>query len=453
MGIGIYTLATFTLAVLVLGCAQQETSQTSNANPVNARNQVTTEQVVDAIADPNWVVVDTRASDAFNGWALEDIERGGHIPGAVDFSATWLDVDLEDRTQRLQQVLHTKGIDPADNIVLYSIRENDRQRVADFLMGLGYQKIHHFDLQQWLGVDGKLERYPQHHLLVPPSIVKRLIDGELPETFDDAAKIKFVEVSWGDETSSYSKGHIPGSFHVNTDHFEPPPKWYLGDSQVLSGFAADYGFQRDDTVIISSADVMASYRLCVVLLYMGVADARVLNGGLAAWKRAGYSVETEAHPPTKSGPFGAPIPQRPELVIETKLVQSRLSVQDEFALINTRTWAEFLGETSGYTYHQHKGRIPGASYGQGDFRGPDSMTPYRNVDQTMRNFDEIMSVWRQSGIDTEKHLCFMCGGGWRAAEVLMFARVAGKKDSSLYSDGWIGWSNDPQNPVETGPRK
>ena len=44
----------------------------------------------------------------------------------------------------------------------------------------------------------------------------------------------------------------------------------------------------------------------------------------------------------------------------------------------------------------------------------------------------------------------MCGSGWRAAEVLTYANVRGYDNSALYSDGWIGWSNDASNPVETG---
>lgn len=36
-------------------------------------------------------------NDAFNGWKLDEVERGGHIKGAVDFSANWLTVDSKDK--------------------------------------------------------------------------------------------------------------------------------------------------------------------------------------------------------------------------------------------------------------------------------------------------------------------------------------------------------------------
>ncbi len=289
------------------------------------------------------------------------------------------------------------------------------------------------------------------NLLVPPPIVKLLLEGQLPETFEGAKRIKFAEVSWGEEDASYSKGHVPRSFHVNTDHFEPPPTWMLGSPQVLSEFAEKYGFQWDDTVILSGEDPTACYRLAIVLRYMGVEDVRVLNGGFQAWKAAKYSIETKSNPPPKAKTFGTRIPRRPELIDGITRVKTGLQTPADFALVDTRTWAEFSGKASGYKYHRHKGRIPGSVYGQADFRGTNSLTPYRNIDNTMRNADEIKTLWKKSGIDIQKHLSFMCGSGWRAAEVLTFAQVMGLSNTSLYSDGWIGWSNDRRNTVETGP--
>ncbi len=42
----------------------------------------------------------------------------------------------------------------------------------------------------------------------------------------------------------------------------------------------------------------------------------------------------------------------------------------------------------------------------------------------------------------------MCGSGWRAAEVLTYAQVMGLDKVSMYSNGWIEWSGDPDNPIE-----
>ena len=49
------------------------------------------------------------------------------------------------------------------------------------------------------------------------------------------------------------------------------------------------------------------------------------------------------------------------------------------------------------------------------------------------------SIWKGAGIDTSTHLSFMCGGGYRAAEVLWDAWVMGLSNVSLFADGWTGW--------------
>ena len=423
----------------------------SAQDDATSASQLSATEVAKIVEDDDWVLVDTRPTDAFNGWALDGITRGGHLPGAVDFPAGWLDVEVKGKTDRLAAALATKGIRPDRHIVLYGIGKRDSQKVAAYLGQAGFRKLHVFDLKDWNADKLRpLVRYRNFQLLVPASIVKRLMTGQLPETFGETKRVKFVEASWGGEGASYSKGHVPGSFHVNTDHFEPPPSWKLGSPEVLERFATRYGFQADDTVVVSGKDPTASYRLAIVLRYMGVADVRVLNGGFDAWKAAGYKVETQSVPPPKSPGFGTRIPKRPALIDTTPEVKRRLKQTKKFTLVDARTWAEFIGTTSGYKYHFRKGRIPGSAYGQATFTGANSLTPYRNIDNTMRNAKEILALWKRSGIATDRHLSFMCGGGWRAAEVLTFAQVLGLPRTSLYSDGWIGWSNDRSNPIATG---
>jgi len=446
------SIQTFSLTILTLAIAL--VAMCSNACGQNQERPVevlTASDVSRVIEDDQWVFVDTRPTDAFSGWKLEGIERGGHLPGAVDFPASWLDSDHSEKARLLSSALRVKGIEPKRHVVLYGTSKRDRDRVSRYLHNAGFRKLYDFDLRAWAADESlPLVRYTNFHLLVPPSVVKQILDSQVPETFAHAKRFRFVEVSWGGEEASYLKGHVPQSYHVNTDHFEPPPSWYLGDRDVLRRFAEKYGFQKDDTAILSSANPTASFRLAVVLRYIGVDDVRVLSGGFAAWKAAGYPVETTSVAPPKTSTFDAVLPQQPELILKTEQVKDRLRESPAFTLVDTRSWPEFIGRTSGYKYHSHKGRIPGSVYGQADFTGENSLTPYRNIDNTMRNAAEIQALWKQSGIDTQNHLSFLCGGGWRAAEVLTIAHVMGLENTSLYSDGWIGWSNDQTNAIDTG---
>ena len=413
---------------------------------------IATKELQDKLTDDSWVVVDTRINDAFNGWKLDNVERGGHIKGAVDFSANWLTVDADDKEKTLDKALETKGIDKDKNIVLYDANVKDAKSVANYLSEKGYKNLYTYNVADWAKDESlPMESYENYEMLVPATIVNDVLEGKKPETFENSNDIKIVEASWGEESEAYSKGHVPTSVHINTDTIEPPPQWMLASDEELAKFANDYGFTKDDTVIVTGPDVMASYRVAVVLRYIGINDVRVLNGGNNAWTSAGYELETKSNKPVAGNNFGATIPANPDL-IDTQAQLKEMLKDSNNVLVDNRSWDEYIGKVSGYSYHDKKGRIPGAVYG---YAGTSSTTleDYRNIDNTMRNADEIKALWKEAGIDTNKHLIFMCGSGWRAAEVLTYANVMGFDNTSLYSDGWIGWSNNTSNPTETGEPK
>lgn len=443
------------LSVLVLtmalfgGCSNEKENKEVADTEIKT---IATKELQDKLSDDSWVVVDTRINDAFNGWKLDEVERGGHIKGAVDFSANWLTVDSKDKEKTLDKALETKGIEKDKNIVLYDANGKDAKEVANYLSEKGYKNLYTYNVADWAKDESlPMESYENYEMIVPATIVNDILDGKKPETFENSKNIKIVEASWGEESEAYSKGHVPTSVHINTDTVEPPPMWMLASDEDLAKFANDYGFTKDDTVIVTGPDVMASYRVAVVLRYIGINDVRVLNGGNDAWTSAGYELETKSNKPVAGNDFGATIPANPDL-IDTQAELKEMLKDSNNVLVDNRSWDEYIGKISGYSYHDKKGRIPGAVYG---YAGTSATTleDYRNIDNTMRNADEIKALWKDAGIDTNKHLMFMCGSGWRAAEVLTYANVMGFDNTSLYSDGWIGWSNDTSNPTETGEPK
>ena len=434
---------------LFAGCSNEKENQKVADIEVKT---IATKELQDKLSDDSWVVVDTRINDAFNGWKLDEVERGGHIKVAVDFSANWLTVDSKDKEKTLDKALETKGIEKDKNIVLYDANGKDAKEVANYLSEKGYKNLYTYNVADWAKDESlPMESYENYEMIVPATIVNDILDGNKPETFENSKNIKIVEASWGEESEAYSKGHVPTSVHINTDTVEPPPQWMLASDEELAKFANDYGFTKDDTVIVTGPDVMASYRVAVVLRYIGINDVRVLNGGNNAWTSAGYELETKSNKPVAGNDFGATIPANPDL-IDTQAELKEMLKDSNNVLVDNRSWDEYIGKISGYSYHDKKGRIPGAVYG---YAGTSATTleDYRNIDNTMRNAAEIKALWKDAGIDTNKHLMFMCGSGWRAAEVLTYANVMGFDNTSLYSDGWIGWSNDTSNPTETGEPK
>lgn len=414
-----------------------------------------TEDLKEKLDNPEWVIVDTRLNDAYNGWILDGETRGGHITGAVDFSANWINIDVKDKEKILDEALVAKGISKEKNIVLYDSDitfHEDAFRVATFLEKKGYanENLFLYDINEWAADQSlPMEKFENYHLIVPAKVVHELLQGGKPETFENTEFVKMVECSWGEASEEYNKGHIPTSFHINTDSFEPEPTWMLDTDENLAKWAIENGFTKDDTVIVSGENQTAAYRLAVVLRYIGVKDVRVLNGGNSAFTSAGYELEKESHLPVPVADFGASIPVNPSVILTTQELKEKLTKQNDFCLVDNRGWDEFIGETSGYRYHDKKGRIEGSYYGYAGTEGSGDLNYFRNIDNTMRNPNEFIALWKEQGIDITNELAFMCGSGWRAAEVMYYAEVAGIENISLYSDGWIGWSNG-NNPSISG---
>lgn len=415
--------------------------------------QLTTEQVLAIQNNTEWKLVDCRLNDAFNGWKLDGVEQGGHIPEATDFSANWLKAESKDREQILQELLAAKEITEEKNIVLYDANGRDAMEVAEYLISQGVSNLHYYDINTW-PADKPLKQYANYQLVVPAVVVQDILEGKIPETFPADKKIKLVEASWGEEKTSYAKGHIPTTFHINTDNIEPPTAtepvmWVLADDETLAKFALQFGFTKDDVVIVTGEEQMAAYRIALVLRYIGVADVRVLNGGTTAWTMAGYELEKKSNQPTPVASFGGNIPGDPSVIDTIEEAKAGLNSPAIYTFVDNRTWDEHIGKISGYSYHKIKGRIPGSVFGYAGKSDAYSLDYFRNPDKTMRNFAEIMALWQERGIDTSKRLAFMCGSGWRAAEIFYYADVYGLPNIGVYSDGWIGWSN-AGNPIETG---
>lgn len=450
------TLSIILVIFSILGCSSKENKKDTNNSTQEGYTTIDTKKVEEVLNDNSWVIVDTRLNDAFNGWKLDEVSRGGRIKGAIDFSANWLKVEADSKEEILDEALEVKGISKDKNIVLYDANGIDAKEVADYLKGKGFSNLHIYDINKWADDESlPMEKYENYQLIVPASITKDIIDGKKTESFENASNIKIVEASWGEEKTSYAKGHIPTSFHINTDDIEPPTTeapmmWMLADDEVLTKVALKYGFTKDDTVIVTGEEPMAAYRVATVLRYIGVHDVRVLNGGTTAWTMAGYELETKSNKPVTVSAFGGVIPGNPNVIDTMEETKAGLTTPEKFTLVDNRTWDEHIGKDSGYSYHEKKGRIPGAVFGYAGKTDSYSLDYYRNIDKTMRNANEFLELWEKQGIDTTKHLSFMCGSGWRAAEIYMYADVVGLQDIGIFSDGWIGWSNGSNNPIETG---
>ena len=234
---------------------------------------------------------------------------------------------------------------------------------------------------------------------------------------------------------AYQAGHIPGAVYFDTNLVERPPLWSRLPDDALAQVLPAY-LPYDKTAILYARNSLAAARVAVVLLYAGVQDVRLLDGGLGAWLAAGYPVEAGENRPVAAATFGIKIPARPEIFVDTKVVKAILAGQDG-VIASIRSWEEYIGETSGYDSIQPKGRIAGTVWGRAGV-GKDGMEAYHNPDGTTRPLNEIAENWRQWGITPDKQVAFF------------YAYAMGWKQIAVYDGGWLEWSSNPANPIETG---
>ena len=390
------------------------------------------------------LVVDVRDANAFNGWPDADGARGGHIPQSVPISIAWVAANLKGTKELLQNV----GVLGTKPLLLVGANVDQADRMARLLVG--NHGVDPARLQVLEGgfaawsrdPDRPVEALPRYDRLVPPTWLAKAIANQ--------PKLRVFEVSWGQgpDFARYAESHIPGAIHFDTDRFESGPIWNVVPAEQLTKALIASGIRCDTPVVLYGRNTMAAVRAMTVLLYAGVEDVRLLNGGLRAWTDAGLAVETNRNLPVPVADFGARVPVRPELITGITVARQLLS-QPGKLLVDVRSWQEHTGEVAGYDDITATGRIPGTVWGHG---GTDSMKmeDYRNPDGTLRDWREIARFWADAGITPQQTVGFHCGTGWRASEAFVAAWLMGWENITVYDGGWYEWSADPANPTATG---
>ncbi|NVO04519.1 MAG: sulfurtransferase [Rhodoferax sp.] len=261
-----------------------------------------------------------------------------------------------------------------------------------------------------------------------------------------------------DGLEAYLGGHIPGAQYLDTRLLEHLPFWNALPPAQLRPVLQHAGIAPDSTVILYGRNTLAAARVAHLLLTAGVADVRLLDGGLSAWCHAGLALQHGPQParmPLATGRGlgaapSAPWQPRPDYLVHTPQVKALL-VQPDAVLVSIRTRAEFMGETSGYSYIAPRGEIAGARWGHAGVDGDvNSMRNFQDEAGRMRPAAEIARIWREAGIGPELQNVFYCGTGWRASLAFFYAWLMGWERISVYDGGWFEWSADPANPVR-GP--
>ena len=301
--------------------------------------------------------------------------------------------------------------------------------------------------QELVSTDGDEEKSNEdsasnREIFVTADYVKDVIDGKT-----DLDDYVIAEVTWGeaDASEDYLKNHIPGAIHINTDTIEEGPVWnFKSDDEIVKSML-DYGIDKDTTVFIYGPDSGAT-RVALAYLIEGVENIKVIDGGLTAWMDKGYETEDGENKPVAKDDFKGDYPAHSELL--SSIDETIKNVENENShvqYITTRTYDEYIGETSGYSYIPKAGEIPGAIYGHDE-------ADYKNEDGTYLSYEDMVAMLEKEDLDSNKEMVFYCGTGWRAAlPVLKFYEKG--IEAKLFDGGWNEWQMNDELPVQVGDPK
>ena len=186
-------------------------------------------------------------------------------------------------------------------------------------------------------------------------------------------------------------------------------------------------------MVYDDASGMAAARAWWLLRHSGVADVRILNGGLGAWRAAGAPLESgEIHP----------------VASQIELSWGHMGVIDadaaaEFSssgmLLDARAGERYRGETE--PIDPRAGHIPGAvSAPTQDNLGHGGV--FLTTAQLRERFAGL-------GVDASRPVGVYCGSGVTAAHEIAALAEAGI-DAALYPGSWSQWSNDLERRAATG---
>ncbi|MFC2688870.1 MAG: sulfurtransferase [Propionibacterium freudenreichii] len=270
-------------------------------------------------------------------------------------------------------------------------------------------------------------------LIDPATLRAKLASDNPPVVLDARWSGPAATVDEGHK--DFEAGHIPGSLWVSMNKEMSNPdvpggRHPLPDPGAFEAEMRRKGLNEDSSVVVlDGGNSLAAGRLWWLLTDGGLTDVQVLNGGFAAWKAAGYPVETG---PTWSSKVGDIMLRAGHL----ERVDAKHLLANAGTLWDVRSPERYRGDEE--PIDPKAGHIPGAR----NLPATEAQEP----DGTFKSPDELKKVFAA----VKPGDAVYCGSGITASQALLAMHVAGINGVKLYPGSWSDWISDDSRPVERG---
>lgn len=243
----------------------------------------------------------------------------------------------------------------------------------------------------------------------------------------------------------YRAGHIPAAVYAHLDRdlagtIGPDTGRHpLPEPQTFAATLGRWGVHNDTRVVVyDDGGGAIAARLWWMLRWLGHDDVAVLDGGFAAWQRAGLPLSEEI-PEIEPRIYEA----RPDdcMVVTTEEIEKAVASGEARCIVDARAAARFRGDTE--PIDAVAGHVPGAR----NLPFDRSLT----AEGTWREGAELEALWSEALRGDRAALWVaMCGSGVTACHLALSAQEAGFAAPRLYAGSWSEWIRDPERPVARG---
>ncbi len=262
-------------------------------------------------------------------------------------------------------------------------------------------------------------------LLLPPRQVSRLLRNHNALIVDTRA------------FADYQNGHIPGAVNLALMYYhwsDTSPDGIKTFNRQMERVLGFIGVSKKKQVVFyeDTSGMMAS-RGVWLLHYFGHNKVSLLDGGLRAWKKAGYktSTETSGSRPTR---FEAKV--NPQILATMRQVYDSLNMKN-VEILDVRSPEEYDGT---WIRAARGGHIPKAK----------NINWERTITRqgTFKPISQLERLYRSADVSRQSEIVAYCQGGYRAAQTYIVLKLLGYPKVRNYLGSWFEWGNEIGMPVE-----
>ena len=233
----------------------------------------------------------------------------------------------------------------------------------------------------------------------------------------------------------YQTGHIPGAIHAHLEDDLSGPiiagktsRHPLPTQEAWQNTLRRWGIKKDSTIVVyDQQNSMFAARAWWMLLWAGINNVKVLNGGLNAWLAAKQPLSTSM--PTVAA-SSIEIELKDWVITADQLL--KLPVQ----ILDARALPRYAGETE--PLDTKAGHIPGAL--NADF----------SVNLTENGYFQTPEILAQRFARCDDQVVCYCGSGVTACHNILAFAIAGRDIPKLYAGSWSEWITDDTRPIASG---